>query len=264
MTDYIKYLYVKFFAKNKFEKFNKFLLRLSLGGLGVLNYKNNYESGEKSFLGKYIPKKGGLVIDVGANVGDYINEVFEYGEEVRVIAFEPHPITYQKLSERFINNPRVDLINSGLSSSEEFLEIFDNNINDGSSHASLYKEVITDVHKYDSLVSHKVSLLRLDDFVESHKIDKINILKIDAEGNEFEVLKGAQKTIAEKRIEIIHFEFNEMNIISRNYFRDFSKLLDGYIFYRMLPNELLRIEKYSPLYCEIFAYQNIVAIRNDV
>lgn len=60
---------------------------------------------------------------------------------------------------------------------------------------------------------------------------------------------------------MIHFEFNETNIISHVFFRDFWQQLPGYDFYRMLPSGLIHLKRYSPLLCEIFAYQNIVAIR---
>jgi hypothetical protein len=52
-----------------------------------------------------------------------------------------------------------------------------------------------------------------------------------------------------------------MNIISRVFFKDFFDVLPNYIFYRLLPGgKLLEIKEYSPLNCEIFAFQNIIAI----
>lgn len=77
------------------------------------------------------------------------------------------------------------------------------------------------------------------------------------------VLQGAIKCLERKKIAAIHFEFNEMNVASRCYFRDFWKILDGFNFYRLLPNGMIEIKNYSPLHCEIFAYQNIVAILKD-
>lgn len=66
--------------------------------------------------------------------------------------------------------------------------------------------------------------------------------------------------IVQKRIKAIHFGFNEMNIASRVFFKDFWEFLADYEFYRMMPNGLVPIVAYSPLLCEIFAYQNIVAL----
>jgi len=70
-----------------------------------------------------------------------------------------------------------------------------------------------------------------------------------------------EKYLSEKKIKAIHFEFNEMNIISKISFKNFWDLLIGFEFYRMLPGgNLIRLKKYSPLSCEIYAFQNIVAI----
>ena len=52
-----------------------------------------------------------------------------------------------------------------------------------------------------------------------------------------------------------------MNILSRIFFQDFLSILPQYEFYRILPFSLLPLRGYSPLYNNIFAYQNIVAVR---
>jgi hypothetical protein len=73
------------------------------------------------------------------------------------------------------------------------------------------------------------------------------------------VLKGAQKLIESKSINIIAFEFNMMNIVKRVFLKDFINILPGYSFYRLLQDGLIPLS-YNNLQ-EIFAYQNIIAIR---
>ena len=55
-----------------------------------------------------------------------------------------------------------------------------------------------------------------------------------------------------------------MNVESRSFLNDFFVELNNFSFYRMLPKSLLPINRYRPVTHEIFAYQNIVAIRKDV
>lgn len=263
MLEKIIHIYVFLFANTLCEKFNKFLFRLSLGGLGVLNYKTSKVSGEHSFLKNYLPGKYGALIDIGANEGNYSAEALSFNAEMRVYAIEPHPITFEILSVRFKDNESVIIINKGLSSASGILNLYDYPDKDGSPHASLFADVITDIHGAGTTVSHKVSLITLDEFVEDQGIDEISLLKIDTEGNELEVLRGGIKTLKKKKIKAIHFEFNEMNVVSRCFFRDFWKILDQYKFYRLLPNGMLEIRNYTPLSCEIFAYQNIVAILDE-
>ena len=255
--------YVLLFGKLRFQKFNKLLYRLSLGGLGILNYKNSKISGEKAFLKKVLSSNCGVFIDVGANQGNYALEVIGICPSIKIFAFEPHPITFASLKKNIKNYLNVTAINKGMSNENGVLRLYDYSSNDGSSHASLFQDVITEIHGAGSAVSHDVELTTLDQFIDSENIKEIDLLKIDTEGNELQVLRGGVNAIKSKKIKAIHFEFNEMNVSSRAFFRDFWKLLEGYRFYRLLPNEMLEIKRYNPLQCEIFAYQNIVAILKD-
>ena len=72
--------------------------------------------------------------------------------------------------------------------------------------------------------------------------------------------KGAQKLLAGKSIRLIQFEFNEMNVISRNYMRDFLELLSNYQLHRLLPDGLLPLNN-CVLDTELFGFQNILAIQ---
>lgn len=109
-----------------------------------------------------------------------------------------------------------------------------------------------------------MDVITLDEFCSERGIDKIDLLKIDTEGNELSCLLGAKELLERGAIGAIHFEFNEMNAVSHATFKDFWDLLDGYDFARLLPGgRLLPITKYSPLQCEIYAYQNIVAVRRN-
>lgn len=263
MLERIIDFYVFVFARKRFLKFNKFLYRLSLSGLGILNYKTLAVSGERAFLKSYLLNKKGVVIDVGANHGDYTKEAIHVNGRMKFYAFEPHPKTFFKLAENLATYPNASLINKGLSSSSGVLTLFDYPGEDGSSHASLFEGVITQIHGSSAVVAHEVDVTTLDEFVESEQIEEIILLKIDTEGNELEVLRGSVNTLSAGKVKAIHFEFNEMNVVSRSFFQDFWKILGNYDFYRLLPNEMIEIKNYTPVSCEIFSYQNIIAILKE-
>jgi hypothetical protein len=136
----------------------------------------------------------------------------------------------------------------------------DHGHDDGSAHASIHKGVIEEIHSSQS-VRYEVEVSTLDDFVATNNISKIDLLKIDTEGNELNVLLGATESLRAGLIDVIHFEFNEMNVISKTYFKEFWDLLSGYEFYRILYGGMHRIQSYNALTCEIFAYQNIIAVK---
>lgn len=259
MTFILK-LYRFLFARPAFERFNLLLNRLSLSGLGILNYENSCLSGEKLFLKDYLSNLSkGVVLDIGANIGRYSREILSINPSLRVYAFEPHPHSYLQLAAN-IAHPNFYAINAAVGNQAGSLTLFDYECDDGSSHASLHRQVIEEIHQKKS-ISHQVKVIRLDSYLKEQGIDDIKLIKIDTEGNEFVVLQGLSSYLLSGKIQAIQFEFNEMNTISRVFFKDFWDLMPNYDFYRLLPTGMLPINKYDPLKCEIFAYQNIVAIR---
>jgi hypothetical protein len=77
-------------------------------------------------------------------------------------------------------------------------------------------------------------------------------------------LVRSEKTIKSGAIDVIQFEFNEMNVISRTFFKDFFDFLPEYDFFRLTHQGALFIRRYTPCFCEIFAYQNIVCVRKGL
>ena len=69
-------------------------------------------------------------------------------------------------------------------------------------------------------------IIRLKDFIEQEKIDKIDFMKIDTEGFEFNILLGLEKDI--NKVQFILFEHHYDNMIIKNYkFKDIHKLLNN-------------------------------------
>lgn len=264
MFNKILILYRFLFARKAFFRLNKALYYMSLSGLGVLNYESLKVSGEAFMLKNIIlgfRNKHAIIFDIGANIGDYSKEVLNLASNLTIFAFEPHPLNYKKLLDN-IDADNVFCFNVGVGNENGEMSLYDYADNDGSSHASLYKAVIEDIH-HGKAIEHKVKIIKLSDFVIEHGIDFIDLLKIDTEGNEMKVLLGLKDFIAEGKIGAIHFEFNEMNVISKVFFKDYFELLSNYDLYRLLPNSMVPIKHYNAIDNEIFAYQNIVAIKNN-
>lgn len=263
MILYLVIIYRFIFARPLFLKWNNLLYRLSLSGLGILNYENSKVSGESYFVNKLASQSNddGVIIDVGANQGAYSLMCFRACPSAQIYSFEPHPKTFLFLVNNLSGKNSL-CVNKALGASCGVLKLFDYANMDGSSHASLYSGVIEKIHKGD-ITSHQVEVTTIDDVIKENKIQKVKLLKIDTEGHELEVLKGASIAINNRMIKVIHFEFNEMNVISRSFFKDFVEFLPEYDFYRLLPYGMIPL-KYSPLNSEIFAYQNIVAILRGI
>jgi FkbM family methyltransferase len=239
---------------------NRLFFDASIRGLGLLNYKDEVVTGEQHFLRKYLTsRRNPLVFDVGANEGAYCADVWAVNRDAHVFAFEPHPETYKRLSLRASETEKMTSVNAACGSKAGTLLLYDYAGSAGTEHASLHAAVITQIHKGEA-ASHVVEVIDLDTFATIRGISVIDLLKIDAEGHELEVLKGAATLLRENRVRAIQIEFNEMNVISRVFLKDFHDLLPNHRFYRMLRDGLLSLDPYSPLRCELFAFQNIVAL----
>lgn len=255
------FLYRFLFLRKRFFWFNKLLYKLSLRGIGVLNYETDTLSGEKYFLNLFRHNISLVVLDIGANIGEYSEKIKQLNHNANIYAFEPHPKTFILLSKSAEKWGYV-AINVAIGDKIDRLTLYDYAKSNGSQHASLYKDVFEDLHQAET-ISFEVDVLTVDEFVKRTNIAKIDLLKIDVEGNEYKVLLGAKQTIERGNIDLIHFEFNEMNVVSRSFFKDFYDFLDEYEFYRMLPDGLVALKEYDAKNVEIFAYQNIVAVRNS-
>lgn len=264
ITRVIRKLYRKFFIGKSFYKINEFLFELAISGMGILNYENSEISGEWYFLNNYLGKIASpvVVFDVGGHSGGYAKMCIESNSQAEVYSFEPHPNTYLQLSDA-ASKFNFKAFNVGAGSSESEMTIFDHGESDGTQHASLYRDVIEKIHNNSNISMHKVKIVKLDNFIKEKNVSKIHLLKVDTEGHELEVLKGCVESIARNIIDVIHFEFNEMNVIGRVFFRDFCEILPNYDFYRLLPNGPILI-KYNPLRTELFAFQNIIAVRKEL
>jgi FkbM family methyltransferase len=253
-------IYTFLFSRTYFLNLNSLLYDASIRGLGVLNYKNDVVSGEHHFLKEYLSScQDPTVFDVGANEGLYSADVWAVNRDAHVFAFEPHPETYSRLLSRASAIEKMTAVNAACGSTAGQLVLYDYAGSSGTQHASLHAGIIEEIHKGES-VKCVVEVIDLDTFAKEHDISLIHLLKIDAEGHELEVLKGAANLLRENRIRAIQLEFNEMNVVSRVFFKDFHDLLPGYRFYRMLRDGLVALDPYSPLRCELFAFQNILAL----
>ncbi|MCR0985125.1 FkbM family methyltransferase [Roseomonas populi] len=227
----------------------------------AINFKGRHglNKAEESFLDSVAPQlQGGVLLDVGANYGSYADYLSRIAPTAQIHAFEPHPRTFQRLSQRF-SGRGITLVQQALSDRSGELELFDFADGDGSTQASLSQEAV-DLFA-DQVVRHAIRCTTLDSYLEQEGIERVAFLKIDTEGFDLNVLKGAERAIRERRIGVIQFEFIPANIATRVTMRDFFTALPGYEIYRLCLNgTLLPLFPYDVKRCEIYVTQNLIAL----
>jgi FkbM family methyltransferase len=254
-------IYSTLFSRKIFYKLHKALFLFSLRGLGMLNSENSKISGE-DYINKFLQKKNlRTIFDVGANEGQNEAVIRNFNPDATVYSFEPHPASYAKLLKNISSKTKA--FNIGLGSSIGSFELYDYDGEDGSQHASLNQEVFSEMYQRKSK-SVTVQVDTIDHFCNENGIDQICLLKIDVEGLELEVLKGAESMISEKKIRFIEFEFNSNHVYTRTNFSDFQKVLSHYSLFRVLQDGMICLDNESYLFKEVFYYQNILAIRKDL
>jgi len=157
--------------------------------------KGTFITSEPEFkeLNKFVHEDD-WAIDIGANIGHYTNKLSELvGAKGRVIAFEPVPTTFTHLSENTLccKYKNITLINAAASSETTSVCMSIPNFSSGMK--NYYQASISSEVK-DTDAS--VLTLAIDGLQISHKI---NLIKIDAEGHEPAVLRGAQKLLERDR-----------------------------------------------------------------
>ena len=146
-------------------------------------FNPDYNIEELDFLRAHTPR-GGVFVDVGANVGTYAMVLARHvGAGGTVIAIEPHPVTHARLAfNRAASRlEQVTLVAAAAGPSDGELLIETDGDNLGASHV---------VSTTPSSSAIKVPSLRLERILAEAGISKVDALKIDVEGFEDRVLTG--------------------------------------------------------------------------
>lgn len=186
-------------------------------GTFALNYRDkliardiiltgNWEKAETALI-KKIVRAGDLAIDVGANVGWYTAILSNLvGSEGRVISFEPEPNNFQALQTNiYLNNLKnITAHQIALLDSNGIVNFELSSENFGDHRVRLKDIVLDEIEIYGEssrkLISVTASTLdaiidtELEDLLEQHQ--RIRLMKIDCQGSEIAILKGAQKALS--------------------------------------------------------------------
>ncbi len=145
-------------------------------------------------------KEGMVVIDIGANAGVYtFSAAKRVGNSGLVIAVEPFPLCIDLLHatckiNNFNNVAVCGLAISSLAGKLKF----------SAGRSSEANKVITDQGASNQLNTIEVDSITLDSLVDKYSLNKIDFLKIDAEGHELQVLQGATKVLTEYKPQIMY------------------------------------------------------------
>jgi FkbM family methyltransferase len=169
--------------------------------------------GEINIINEYITKtkRCNTYLDIGVNIGTHslvYSKIFKY-----IIAFEPDKYNYNQSKENLlINNvTNVKLLNKALGSKKGFVKTFQ--------HSNHSRGCIMTTFTNNKTDTEQITL-------DSLELNNIDLIKIDVEGNELNVLKGALETIQRNK-PIIEFEYNHLAKKLNIEYNDIEKFLNN-------------------------------------
>lgn len=133
-----------------------------------------------------------IVFDIGANFG-YLSLVWanSIAKNGKVIAFEPNPNVFKSFNKSISSNNLdaiIQLNNKAVGIREGEIELYLNSTTSNTLNLDgITKNVIS------------IEMVSIDSFTQTHNIEKCDLIKIDVDGIELDILRGAQNFIKECR-----------------------------------------------------------------
>ena len=240
-----------------FERLHRISLRGMNYGLGGM-VSTSGESKLIQWIKKQLAEEENLVVfDIGANKGQYATILSrELSSNDNIYCFEPGQSSFKELVRKFKDYKNFTLENIGFGARQETRKLFFDN--EGSGWASVYERGDTGFNHHLNK-SEDIKITTLDSYRDDKDIKQIHFLKMDVEGFELEILKGAIQSLP--RIKYIQFEFSFANYDSRTYLYEFFQILKEFDIYRVLSDGIYPL-KYDPRY-EIFMTTNYLAVNRN-
>ncbi len=151
--------------------------------------------------------------DVGANIGQYsLYPAKKYGDSVRIYAFEPQSNNYYALNKNiFLNNLRENILSYcvAISGCTEFSTLYIPKFIPGGNRSQFGKEDIENM-KVSATHTQGMFGVTLDDLCEKWGLPCPNYIKIDVDGIEIPILKGAKHVLARPDLKSVIIELGTL------------------------------------------------------
>lgn len=188
----------------------------SLSGYKLIGNKdivkhNSFNAIHKFIFDKIVKKNELTIFDIGANDGKSITRFKKRFPDAEIFSFEPTKSAYDKISK--LSSKKIKVFNYALSSFNGEKKFCQYKYLSGKTN-SFYPMVENSKYKIQRTKNNdetesftNVKVKKLDTFLEEYKISNIDLLKIDTQGAEIEILKGAENILNLKKINVIELEY---------------------------------------------------------
>jgi FkbM family methyltransferase len=198
------------------------LLKMGYGIRNISKDREFHKTQKWSFLKNMNIK---TILDIGANEGQFAEEIYDIFPEAKIYSFEPLAETYEKLVDNFKLKNRVYTYNIGLGEEDESKLFY---LSSGTASSSLLK--MGNLHKNlfphsSSITEQTVTIKKLDNVIQGIHFQDNLLIKIDVQGAEDKVIRGGLETLSKAKIVVTEVSYTTL-YEEQPLFKDIFSLLD--------------------------------------
>lgn len=199
----------------------------------TISYLFSSNINEKKLLQKIFKKKKIVLVDIGANEGNYIDLISKNLKIKKIFCFEPIKELSDKIHNRYSDNNLI-ISNLALSNKKSKRNFYQYSI---SSTSSLYKQnnLYKSLKKLQNI--KKIQTSTFDNIFKKNL--KIDICKIDVQGEDYKVIIGMKNNLKKKNIRILKIELS----LEKFYEKTESNFYEILFFLKRLNYQLISISK---------------------
>jgi FkbM family methyltransferase len=207
----------------------KFILKTLQSIDNLVTYIFSNLSKENIFIKNFFGKKKITLVDVGANLGGYTDLILQNTKVKEIHIFEPSKKCFGYLKKKFTQN-KIYINNKALSNTNKINTFYESEVLSQSSLHNVKNKFNSNLENTDV---YKIECITLDKYFYGRKKNfVIDLLKIDAEGEDLMVLEGASKLLKNKNIRLIKIELlNSFNQKNNSNINEIMFFLNKYNYY---------------------------------
>lgn len=173
--------------------------------------------GDQTLRISYPLNKDSIVFDLGGYEGKYAEKIHKkYNSNIYI--FEPLPRFTTIIQERFQGNDKVRVFDYGIGGKTEDLNLV---ISEDASYVTSYREV----KNTDNLEIEKVKIKSFKDAYDETGVDKIDLMKINVEGAEYEIMQNIFDNDLVSKIDNFQIQFHNITDDSERLLLDIREKL---------------------------------------
>jgi FkbM family methyltransferase len=152
------------------------------------------------------------VVDVGCRWG-FADTWEELRERCNIVGFEPDHVECERLSEHYRDQPWVRIVPHALGAEQRAATLY---ITREPACSSVYPPIDSVVDRHPRLEPQRmvrretIELITMDDWCADNAFENVDFIKLDTQGSELDILRGAKRTLESVSVVQTEVEFNPM------------------------------------------------------